>query len=322
MSGFINTGPGEDGKVLIEEDADGKLIRASGTVGVKTTEDGGIKNLGISLGDDVYFKAVDADGNAKELTATFHYDEEKGQFYLKTVFKGGDQTEIKVFPFKFTSEKVGEDAVAALSVQIEKQNMQHYLRTMTNILDMEKINDYLSIGGAGQMQVRVGGDRGMEFYFANDNWGVADGSNPHLGGPMDDGVALGLGFFNRGGDKSTTHSGGILISSDSSLRYEVEAGTLSFAGMDLPDTGRIPLTIGTYYKYENDNGTAVFGTLGTSLADLGSVSSGVVVRKKIGEDKSISYGAAVNTRGDYSVMAQFEWKRPMQGTLSSARRPR
>lgn len=304
---LILSGPATDGGILIEEDSNGNLKRAEGTVGIGTTEDGGIKDIGVSLGESIHFKATDKEGDAKELTASFSYNADAGQFYLKTVFKDGDETQIKVYPFTFTSEKVGDDAVAALSASIEKQNLQQYLRTMTGIIDMEKVNDFLSVGSRGQMQVRLGGDKGMEFYFANDNFSAAQG-NDFFGGPQDDGLALGFGIFNRGAEGDSAHSGGILISSDSSLRYEVEHGTLAFNGLELPDTGRIPLTIGSYYKYEDDRGNAVFGTLGTSLADLGSVSGGVTIRRQVGEDAYLSLGGTANTRGDFAAMVGFQMK--------------
>ncbi|CAN0040967.1 unnamed protein product, partial [Chrysoparadoxa australica] len=215
------------------------------------------------LGDTISFSATDADGNAKELTASFSYNEETGKFFLKTVFKEGDKTEIKVMPFKFTSEKIGDDAVAALSASLEKQNIESYLNIVTGIIDLQRVNDFLAVG-ENRMQVRLGREMGLEFYYANDNLNFLEGLDGYKYRENDsDNIAIGLGLFNRG-ESGAVHSGGVLLSSDSSLRYNVEAGTLSFNGIDLPDRGEIPLTIGTYYRYEDDEGNAIFGTLGTS----------------------------------------------------------
>ncbi len=302
VNGVGLTGPAEDGGILIERNAEGRVVRAEGGAYLTTTEDGGISDIGVALGDTISFRATDADGNARELTAQFSYDEAAGKFYLKTVFKDGDQTEIQVMPFKFTSEKVGEDAIAALSVSLEQQDIRAYLNTMTGIIDLERVNDFLAVG-PGRMQVRLGNQSGMEFYYANDNLTGLDSPDSLPFGDIDgNNMALGIGLFNRGpGDD--VHSGGLLISADSSLRYDVEYGTLSVAGVDLPDQGQIPLTIGTYYRHEDDEGNAIFGTLGTSLADLGSVSGGVVVERVINDLASWNVGVSGNSDGDIAAMA-------------------
>lgn len=295
-------GPADDGGILIERNNDGRVTRAEGVVSLGTTDDGGISEVGVALGDAISFRATDADGNARELTASFRYDEAAGKFYLRTIFKNGDQTEIKVMPFTFTSEKVGEDAVAALSASIDQQNIGDYLNTMSGIIDLDRINDFIAVG-KDRMQVRLGRDRGMEFYYANNSLSIMDGGEFNHGRDDTD-LALSLGFFNRGADNSV-RSGGVLLSSDSSLKYNVEAGQLSFGGVDLPDRGEIPLTLGAYYRYEDDDGTAIFGTLGTSLADLGSLSAGVAVEQRLSDRLSSTVGLATNTERDVAVNVGF-----------------
>jgi len=298
------SGPAEDGGILIENGNDGRLIRAEGTVAIGTTEDGGFSNIGVALGDTISFSATDADGNARELSASFSYDEAAGKFYLRTVFKGGDQTEIKVMPFKFTSEKIGDDAVAALSASLEKQNIEEYLNTISGIIDLERINDFIAVG-RDRMQVRLGREKGLEFYYADNNLSILDYQDDWRQNGDGRDIALGLGFFNRGVDDSVS-SGGILLSSDSGLRYNIEAGTLSFNGIELPDQGEIPLTIGTYYRHEDAEGNAIFGTLGTSLADLGTVSAGVAVERRLNEYTTYSAGIAGNTHGEVAASVGFK----------------
>jgi len=299
INSLAMSGPAEDGGILLEKSG-GRVIRAAGTVSLGTTEDGGISDIGVALGESISFSATDADGNARELTASFSYDEAAGKFFLKTVFSGGDETEIKVFPFSFTSEKIGDDAVAALSASLETQNIEDYLTTMSRIIDLERINDFIAVG-QDRMQVRIGREQGLEFYYADNDLNILNGVSdfPHNNSEGRD-IALSLGYFNRGSDNSVT-SGGVLFSSDSSLRYNVEAGTLSFNGVDLPDRGEIPLTIGAYYRHEDDDGNAVFGTLGTSLADLGSVSAGVTVQRELNDYTNYSVGMAGNSDGDIAA---------------------
>jgi uncharacterized protein YrzB (UPF0473 family) len=300
VNSLTTSGPAEGGGILLERNGDGTLTRAVGSVSLGTTEDGGISDIGVALGENISFRATDADGNARELTASFSFDQETGKFYLKTVFKGGDQTEIKIYPFSFTSEQVGEDAVAALSASLETQNIEAYLNTMSRIIDLERINDFIAIG-EDRMQVRVGRKRGLEFYYANDSLNILDGETnfPNSNGEGKN-LALGIGFFNLGPDNSVS-SGGVLLSSDSSLRYHVESGTMSFNGLDLPDRGEIPLTIGAYYRHEDQDGNAVFGTLGTSLAELGTVSAGVTFERQITNHSSYTMGLAGNTNGDIAA---------------------
>lgn len=291
------------------ENDKGRVVKADGIVSIGTTENGGIKDIGISLGDEISFTAKDKEGNARELTAAFSYDEKEGKFYLKTVFKGGDETEIKIYPFKFTSEKIGDDAVAALSVQLNKQNIESYLYTMSRIVDLEKVNDFLAIG-EDRMQVRIGKGAGLEFYYQSEAIRAQryDFNNMPLRHDRTD-TAFSLGFFNRGPDGGVT-SGGILFSADSNLQYNVEAGKMSIGGMELPDQGEIPLTIGTYYRHEDADGNAIFGTLGTSLADIEHmadtgmpvISGGLGFKKAIFDDNAYLTGqVAGNTKGDWGV---------------------
>lgn len=289
----------------VVKSSDGKILSAEGMVSIGTTDDGGISEIGVALGDTISFSATDADGNAKELTASFSYNEETGKFFLKTVFKEGDKTEIKVMPFKFTSEKIGDDAVAALSASLEKQNIESYLNIVTGIIDLQRVNDFLAVG-ENRMQVRLGREMGLEFYYANDNLNFLEGLDGYKYRENDsDNIAIGLGLFNRG-ESGAVHSGGVLLSSDSSLRYNVEAGTLSFNGIDLPDRGEVPLTIGTYYRYEDDEGNAIFGTLGTSLAELGTVSAGVTVQRRLNDYTNFTAGVSGNNHGEVAARAGIQ----------------
>lgn len=276
----------------------------TGFANIETQNDGGISDVAVKLGDDISFNATDANGDARELRGEFFYDENEKRFFFKTTFVDGDDVQIKVMPFRFDSETVGDDAVIQLSAQLNDQNIEAYLQTVTGLLDFQEINNTLATGD-GSLRVRVGGNSGMELMYANPKYSPP---LPEATGPFNDQreLAFAAGFFNKGPESEW--STGVLVTGDSSFEYEIQHGTASFNGLELPDQAEIPLTIGAYHRWSDDD-EAVFATVGVPLSEFeeGTVSAAVSYERKaldLGEHSaSTRLGGAINTGGDVSLFA-------------------
>jgi hypothetical protein len=283
------------------ESASYNRVENGGTLNIQTSEDGGISSTSVKLGDSISFEATDSDNNATQLTASYFFDKEAGKLSMEIVYKNGDEVEIKVLPFTFTSEQDLNDTAARLqlSASVNPQDIQAYLATVAGLNNFDYINDYLAVGN-GKMRVRIGGSSGLEMIYSN----PALFADRGLASPTDEKLALGVGIFNRRQDGSES-SLGLLLSADSSLSYEIGSGSLSVAGVPLPDRGEIPLTLGLYASHTYSDGTTIFGHLGTSVKDFESFSysAAVGVSTEIGENTTLDVGAAYNDQGDFALSA-------------------
>ena len=282
-----------------------------GKLNIQTTSEGGISNIHTKLGNSISFEATDADGNASKLNASFYLDENTGKFFLEARLEDGDNIEIKILPFTFSSEQVSNEAVIRLSAELNEQNIGDYLSTVTGLLDFQNVNNMLSVGD-GQLKVRLGSERnGIEMFYSNPKYRVHGESS--IAG--DEKLALGAGLFNRDA-QGTVKSAGFLLTADSSLTYDIQHGSLSIGGVDIPDRGEIPLTLGAYWSRVDEEGNAIFSTIGTPLAnfakdqdDLG-LSAAVAYRRQLGENLTMDTGVAVHSYGDQTASIMFDYTFP------------
>lgn len=271
-----------------------ELGQHSGAAAILTDADGGISHVYAQLGNDIKFEATDKDGNARELTAAYHWDPKEKRFLLEMKLVDGDKVSVKVFPFKFESEKVSNDAIAKLSAQLNNQNMQEYLDFVTGMLDFQQINSFLALG-PGQMKISLGSHQGLELIYRDQSSDFTSG----LG--RERSKAFGAGFF-RNTSKGGRNSAGIILSADSSFTYEIHSGKASIAGITLPDRAEIPLTTGLYFSSVDAEGNAIFATAGVPLGNLDAIGTfGAGYKKQLGERTSITFSGSANTEGDFGV---------------------
>ena len=254
---------------------------------IATAETGTINQVYAEIGS-ITFDAQDSNGGANRLDVTVFQDKEKHHYYLESRFHGGDSVVVEAYSFRLESEKVGDDAVAGLEYRLKEHDINEYLQTMAGLLDFDYINDFLAVSD-GKVRVSLGGRYGgVEFIYMNPTM-ITDPVKQNT----DEQYTLGVGIFSSSADREYRNSVGILLSSDSSIKYDVHHGDLSWKGYDLPDEAEIPGTFSVYFRRRVVD-TEFQLTFGRSFIEdeINMASFGIV--KDLGRGESFRWHFGVN----------------------------